>query len=170
MKALRSVRTSYRISGFTLVEVTLALGLVAFCLIAILGLIPVGLDSIRDGNRQAEASRIMKQIATGLHAAHADEDENYYLVAAGTLGEINWKVGDPEIGPLTGMMTASGTPTSSVADAMFSYSITIDPPADYWVTGRALIRIAWPAQAVWNGSGWDKSTGNVTSLVLFSAK
>ncbi len=55
-------------SGFSLVEVTLALGIVAFGLIAIFGLLPSGLNLVRESAEEATAVNIMGSIASRLQA------------------------------------------------------------------------------------------------------
>ena len=52
--------------GFSLVEVTLALGIAAFCLLAIFGLIPVGLASNQNSISQTSASDIATMIVADL--------------------------------------------------------------------------------------------------------
>lgn len=55
-------------TGFSLVEVALALGVSAFCLIAILGLLPVGLKSSQAALEQTAANGILSAVATDLRA------------------------------------------------------------------------------------------------------
>jgi type II secretory pathway pseudopilin PulG len=55
-------------SAFSLVEVTLALGIAAFCLIAIFGLMPVGVQTNRKASSQTAASNIMTAVVTDLRA------------------------------------------------------------------------------------------------------
>jgi len=57
--------------AFSLVEVTLALGIASFCLIAILGLIPVGLSSTQAALEQTQASNIISAIVTDMKLAPA---------------------------------------------------------------------------------------------------
>ena len=59
---------SPKITAFSLVEVTLALGISAFCLIAIFGLLPVGLKSGQAAMEQAQADGILSAVATDLRA------------------------------------------------------------------------------------------------------
>jgi hypothetical protein len=56
-------------TGFSLVELTLALGVAAFCLIAIFGLMPVGLQTSRNATSQTAATGILSSIVSDLRAA-----------------------------------------------------------------------------------------------------
>jgi len=64
-----------RVSGlknaFSLVEVTLALGIAAFCLVAILGLLPVGLTSNQASVEQTVAAGVTSAIVADLRATPA---------------------------------------------------------------------------------------------------
>ncbi|XHR29650.1 MAG: Verru_Chthon cassette protein B [Chthoniobacteraceae bacterium] len=53
-------------SGFSLVEVALAIGIAAFCLISILGLIPVGLTVAQNASSQTGAVSLISAIAADL--------------------------------------------------------------------------------------------------------
>jgi type II secretory pathway pseudopilin PulG len=54
--------------AFSLVEVTLALGVMAFCLVAVLGLLPVGLANNRNSIQQTAATSILSSVAADLYA------------------------------------------------------------------------------------------------------
>ena len=54
--------------GFSLVEVTLALGIAAFCLIALFGLIPVGVQTNRNATSQTAATNIAAAVVADLRA------------------------------------------------------------------------------------------------------
>jgi uncharacterized protein (TIGR02598 family) len=56
------------IVGFSLVEVTLALGIAAFCLIAVFGLMPVGVQTNRNATSQTTATNIMAAVVSDLRA------------------------------------------------------------------------------------------------------
>lgn len=51
-------------AGFSLVEVTLAMGLVSFCLVAMLGVIPVGLEQERKSADQLVAAQVLAAVAS----------------------------------------------------------------------------------------------------------
>src|ERR1700730_4175808 len=55
-------------AAFSIVEVVLALGVAAFCLIAILGLLPAGLNTNQTSTRQTTANGILSAIVADLRA------------------------------------------------------------------------------------------------------
>ena len=57
-----------RVHAFSLVEVTLALGIAAFCLIAVFGLLPVGVQTNRNATSQTRATNIMGAVIDDLRA------------------------------------------------------------------------------------------------------
>jgi uncharacterized protein (TIGR02598 family) len=54
--------------GFSLVEVTLAIGIAAFCLLAVFALLPVGLDSNRESHRHTAAAALATDVVADLRA------------------------------------------------------------------------------------------------------
>jgi type II secretory pathway pseudopilin PulG len=56
-------------SAFSLVEVTLALGIAAFCLIAVFGLMPVGVQTNRNATSQTATTNIIAAVVADLRAA-----------------------------------------------------------------------------------------------------
>lgn len=55
-------------AAFSLVEVTLALGIAAFCLIAVVGIIPVGVQTNRNATSQTAATNIMAAVIADVRA------------------------------------------------------------------------------------------------------
>jgi uncharacterized protein (TIGR02598 family) len=53
-------------AAFSLVEVTLALGVAAFCLIAVFGLMPIGVQTNRNATSQTAATNIMAAVVADL--------------------------------------------------------------------------------------------------------
>ena len=53
-------------SAFSLVEVTIAIGIVSFALVTLLGVVPVGLIATQEAMRQTARSQIIKQISSDL--------------------------------------------------------------------------------------------------------
>ena len=57
-----------RVAGFSLVEVTLAIGIAAFCLMAVFGVMPIGLQTSRNAASQTAATNIMAAVVADLRA------------------------------------------------------------------------------------------------------
>jgi uncharacterized protein (TIGR02598 family) len=55
-------------AAFSLVEVTLALGVAAFCLIAVFGLMPMGVQTNRNATSQTAATNIIAAVVSDLRA------------------------------------------------------------------------------------------------------
>src|SRR5438876_7933827 len=58
-----------RTGAFSLVEVTLALGIAAFCLIAVFGLVPVGVQTNRNATSQTTATNILSSVVSDIRAS-----------------------------------------------------------------------------------------------------
>jgi len=164
------MRTSPR-RAFSLLEVTMALGLISFCLVALIGLMPIGIDSVRDASRQAEAVRLLKHLATGIQGSARDDAGQYRLLGFGVLNHVAWRADGASLAPVGGFLDASGTPVKE-ADADFSYRLELTAPdeEDPASCGRAWISVAWPAGAVWSGGQWTKAQGREEILVMFRAR
>lgn len=62
MKIFLSTKLLRGAAGFSLVEVTLALGIVSFSLLTVLGLMPVGLSTLKQATEQTTESQIVQKI------------------------------------------------------------------------------------------------------------
>src|SRR5438034_6163101 len=143
-------------AGFSLVEVTLALGVAALCLIAMLGLMPTSLKTQQNSVRQTTANQIISQINAVLRADVAlppgqankvcpDPPDPNYPCNWGAL-HGHWLL---QATPDTMYFTNDGLPTGNVnadppPDAVFRAKITYRfPPSD--TTSLADIAVSWPA-------------------------
>lgn len=141
-------RTFALVAAFSLVEVTLALGVAAFCLIAILGLIPVGLSSNYTASEQTAAVGLAKAIMADLRATPLTTQTSplfgFTIPASGAaITQTLFFRGD-------------ATPAEAVnADAVavdeprHRATIVFTPPASPSVRAPTLVRIfiTWPAMA-----------------------
>ena len=59
-------RQSHFSAGFSLVEVTLALGVAAFCLIALFGLLPLGIQTNQSSISQTAAASVLSSVSADL--------------------------------------------------------------------------------------------------------
>ena len=163
------------IAGFTLVEVTMALGIAAVCLIPLIGLLPTSLKTQQSSIQQTTANQIISQISSFLRAdvrlppgqaskACPDPpDPNEPCDWSNLNG--HWRnVATPD----TMYFTNEAKPTGSVtqpgnvpANAVFRAKITyMTPPTQ--TTSLASIRVTWPA-ATDPDSGVP--AGSVTSVL-----
>jgi type II secretory pathway pseudopilin PulG len=145
-------------AGFTLVEVTLALGVAAFCLVALMGLLPTSLKTQQSSIQQTTANQIISEISTFLRAD--------VRLPPGQLSKACPDPPDPNepcdwsnlnghwrnVAPADTMyFTNEAKPTGTVtqpnnvpADAVFRAKITyITSPTQS--TSLASIRVTWPA-------------------------
>jgi uncharacterized protein (TIGR02598 family) len=153
--------------AFSLVEVTLALGVAAFCLLVLLGLLPTGLKTQQSSIQQTTANAIISTIWSDLRAdmilppgqyRHLEEDSGYQLHGHWAAMQQPDTLYFTQEGKQTG--TVNGTPP---ADAVFRAKITYNPVPPTGNTSVANIVVSWPA-AVDPSSG-GVPAGSVTTLV-----
>lgn len=68
--AISGCHRSFKLDGFSLVEVCVALGIVSFAVIAILGLIPSGLNTLKDSTAETVRAQIVRSIAASALTAN----------------------------------------------------------------------------------------------------
>ena len=154
--------------AFSLVEVVLALGLISFSLLAVVGLLPVGLKSIKNAREESAAANALNQLADALRNATANASGTY--TASGVYSNVSWILGVGSNAFSTDL-ALSGLPVAGAGDTRLKARIELVPPsADRNTPGRARVSIAWPASAVWSNSAWSKSDGSVSSGLQFLPK
>ena len=132
------------VTAFSLVEVTLALGITAFCLIAVFGLLPVGVQTNRNATSQTAATNLMAAVVADLRAVPmANTTSTQFEITFGTdatlyfdgTGQfttslstnsryqlnVTWNSMDPAAGCSTG---SSGMPC---ADLKVTWPAAVDP-------------------------------------------
>jgi uncharacterized protein (TIGR02598 family) len=57
------------LSAFSLVELTLALGIAAFCLVTVFALVPVGVQTNRNATSQTAATNILSSVVSDIRAS-----------------------------------------------------------------------------------------------------
>src|SRR5437763_2263240 len=152
-------------AGFSLVEVTLALGVAAFCLIAVLGLLPPSLKTQQASIQQTTANQIISTIFADLRAdirlppgLESKVCGDNPPCAWGDLHGHWHDVATPFTLYFTNEAKQTGTLNgASPADAVFRATIIYRfPPSE--TTTLANITVTWPARG-------GVPTGSVTSVM-----
>ena len=126
-------------SAFSLIELTVTIGIAAFCLIAVLGLMPVGMRTNRNATSQTAATNIMAAVISDLRATpKANNNSSQFAITFGT--------------PATLYFDGSGQFTTTPgANSRYQLNVTW-----YGTTGSryADLKVTWPAAATTaNASG-----------------
>ncbi|MDR1190761.1 MAG: hypothetical protein LBK60_03730 [Verrucomicrobiales bacterium] len=157
--------------GFSLVEVTLALGVVTFCLLALVGLLPMGLDTVKVSNDESAAINCLEQITASIRRAQrqTDADGDTVYEAAGAYRVLRWTLGGAETVLTLNNLAPGGFPSADNGGRKYVARVKIFPPRDLMTRGAAQISVAWPAHAEWNEaqSDWQRAQGRVYCWLVF---
>lgn len=101
MKTSVEPRNTKRLQAFSLVEIVLALGVISFALVAIIGLLPIGLASNRGTIQETRANHLAEEIFSTLRS------QTFTSVSLSTLGSSSSTPLD-----LSSENTATGAPAT----------------------------------------------------------
>lgn len=124
------LRTARRLAGFSLVEVTLAVGIMAFSLVGILGVLPLALNSGRQSFDQARASAIANTVFTNIRSQpfgevrYLDNQFNSDGVPTGAGGSTL------NLNALGYVASSGSTSTTTAPDSVKFYAKFLDVPID----------------------------------------
>jgi uncharacterized protein (TIGR02598 family) len=155
LKSIKCDQTVRAVSGFSLVEVTLAIGIAAFCLITVMGLIPVGVQVNRNATSQTRATNVMAAVVADLRSSKTRSTSARFgitIPSNHTLGAgLNcdrcsscWNAQTQTI-----YFDGSGQVVASTA-ALYRVTLTlVQNPTATSTTGALFydVRATWPAQA-----------------------
>jgi uncharacterized protein (TIGR02598 family) len=166
--------------GFSLVEVTLAIGIVAFALLAITGLLPVGLKSLKESDENAAAGALLQMVTDSIR--HAATTDNQTFIAETPAGQIVYTINEASEDPATAEvfwnnLTLHGGMESSASPRRLALWVEITPPTRnasqiIVLPGVGRISVAWSAQAdleCTNGV-WSGADGSLSTTMLFLPK
>jgi Tfp pilus assembly protein PilV len=138
-------------AAFSLVEVTLALGIAAFCLIAVFGLVPVAVVTNRTATSQTAATNIMAAVVSDLRAAPKTNSWSYQLAIRFGTNATRYFDSQRQCS-----CDSAGVqkPNPSLGDCSLSWSPALQPRYRVTITwsGSSSLRYAdlkatWPAAA-----------------------
>lgn len=151
--------------GFSLVEVVIAIGIVSFAILAVLGLIPVGLKTIKNSNEQAGAANVVNGIIEAVRnaATNANSEGAYSTSYAGQ--SIVFKNGGQVTNCQWTNLTLEGVATNNFGKRLSAVLVFTPPSTDLVTNGYGTVSVAWAggANPVWvaNTLSWTNPGGSV---------
>lgn len=138
-------------SGFSLVEVALALGVAVFALVAIIGLIPVGLNSNQTSSEQTAAAGLAAALVTDLRTTPVvvppvSKNSPRYQVPLPPSGDETHSLFLKEDGSVSGSIDANANASE---DPRYRVTLFITAPTAPTQKAATIVRllITWPAMA-----------------------
>ncbi len=146
--------------AFSLVEVVLALGVVSFALLALIGLLPAGLGVQKSSMNEARSIQVLSQIAQAMQAIRRDEGSGM-LEFPSPLEVLDVTPGAVELS-----LASDGTLSNHSTDLRGTIIIEQLPaPAGSPGLLPVYISVAWPASATRSGGVWNNAEGSVETFI-----
>lgn len=143
-----SVKRSLR--GFSLVEVVIAIGVVSFAIVAILGVFPVGLNTGRSAQNETRATQIAQDILASLVSQAPSTYPNCTIrqPATSTASDFTYNVALNAAATYDFAADNDGHLVVPVAGSNYPFQVTLliapDPPGfDVGFATSVTVRIAW---------------------------
>lgn len=148
MKPLHSQpSTLHQSRAFSLVEVTLALGVAAFALVAIFGLLPVGLTSNQNSVEQTAAAGVASSLVADLRATpSASTSSPRFLIPIPATGTSTATLFLKEDGTISGAVNANASPA---LNPRYRATLYFFAPTTAGLRTATSVRVllTWPAMA-----------------------
>lgn len=146
---LFSCRRSLKAAGFSLIEIVLALGIISFAIVAIMGLFPVALRSAQESQRETRAALIAQQINGDLAASTNTTNR---VVSVGTnLVTVNMAATNTFT---FGYDQAGGTLASTnLTNAIFAAEVLVTPDIPFTGLSQVQTTVYTPPTAAVTASG-----------------
>lgn len=158
------------ISGFSLVEVTLAIGIISFALLAVVALLPVGLKSVKNSAEQATGAAVLEAIGEALRHAGTTNGTNYSVIFGGTTNSFSIGAAPPPPWPFENL-SLEGVADAANRRVVARLEILQTPSANRLTPGRAMVSVAWSAAGNptfdANTGKWERAEGSLTAPVHF---
>jgi len=133
--------------AFSLTEVVIALGLVAFVLVGILGLFSVGLRSVGDSEMRLEAANLASAIVNQRVAQPTNQLDNFPLARI-DLTSLGTNAASAPVNK--SFVAAGGQTVSTIAQARFAVATTVWKDTSFSTNSdlvRLRVRLTWPPAA-----------------------
>lgn len=175
MKALFPVlagRSRFKeVGAFSLIEVVMSLGVVTFCLIPLLGMMPVGFRLVKDANERAAAANAITFIASSLRNATSANNADFSGKFGNTADAITYTLGGASKvnNEAWSSLSLDGLPSKSSNEGRIKAYVEIKKTPTLSTPGQALVSVAWPAVAkpVFSNGKWSRAQGSLTVAIQF---
>jgi type II secretory pathway pseudopilin PulG len=136
-------------NAFSLVEVTLALGVAGFCLIAVLGLLPVGIQTNQRSISQTVATGILSSVIADLRATpKTSPTSTQYLITFRTAKTLYFDNSGRCSTNSAGSLKPDGSSWSPPIQTRYQLNVTFPPNAGFaYNPTYADLKVTWPATA-----------------------
>ena len=136
---------SSRAVAFSLIEVLLALGVISFAIVGIMGLFPVAMRTGQESQRETRAAHIARQIYSDLKAGPATN--TFLCTTPGNFDTVN--LASPSSRTNTIYFNNQGEPvgTTETGDSEFVVNVIIDPNTPLDGLARVQVDVMAPAPA-----------------------
>ena len=124
-------RSKVPAAAFSLIELTFALGIAAFCLITVMGLLPIAVQTNRNATLQTAGTNVVASVVADMRATTSPTSPQYAI----TFGTAK-----------TLYFDGAGQFTTSLA-ANSRYRVSITFPSSPSGLSYADINVTWPASA-----------------------
>jgi uncharacterized protein (TIGR02598 family) len=136
-------------AGFSLVEVTLALGIAAFCLLTVFALVPIAVLANRNATSQTAATSIMAAVVADLRATPATAGtwtgtSSQFCIRLGTSTTLYFDSEGRCSSNLAGATSACGIAWAPALQARYQLNVTFPSTGNLTY---ADVKVTWPAAA-----------------------
>ncbi|MDX2080289.1 MAG: hypothetical protein SFU53_05850 [Terrimicrobiaceae bacterium] len=140
------------VRAFSLTEVVIALGVVAFCLVALIGLLPASLRIQQSATQSTAAINLISGIAADLRLARTNLPSPVYSIQlpapAGQAVTNRFFIDG------AGRRSDQLVDQSGLGGSRYRVQIVIEPPVDsHFLPSTAWILVTWPPAATQNPAG-----------------
>jgi uncharacterized protein (TIGR02598 family) len=138
-----SISTFYSsCSAFSLVEIVVAIGIAAFCLVAMLGLIPTGMKSVKSATEQTAAVAVLQEVVTDLRSTPSGSNTTSKLGIDLPLAGV---LGSSRGGNSTFYMSESGVRYSNNTSLDARYGVSLAMTNRSTFITSAQVTVWWPS-------------------------
>ena len=142
-------RSGHFQTGFSLVEIVLAIGIISFAIVAIMGMFPVALRSAQESQRETRAALIAQDIYSNIGSVTGTNR----TIPIGTNSSVSVNLATTNLFSLSYDQDGNILGTGTIAGAIFRADVTVSPDSPTVGLSRVQTMVVSPATATSNSLG-----------------